>query len=101
MASASVLLLLGGLAVNKFGLVLSLSSVIVYVEAWHTSISGVRSSMSPPNLLSGLLFDIPPCFLTTLKEIADWLRLASPVDIIYNFDEVKGFRASKNKNIPD
>ena len=53
--------------------------MIVDVEAWVTIISGVRSSMSPFNLLPGLWFDISPCYLTTLKEIADWLYLA--VDI--------------------
>ena len=37
--------------VNKFGLVLSPSSVIVDAEAWFTSISEVRSSVSPLNLL--------------------------------------------------
>ena len=49
-ASQSVLRVLAGLAVNKFGLVLSPSSLIVTsildVEAWLTSISGVTSSMS-------------------------------------------------------
>ena len=52
---------------------MSPSSVIFDVEAWLTSIS-----MSPLNLFPGLWFDISPCFLTTLREIADWLRLASP-----------------------
>ena len=49
-SSQSVLWVLAGLAVNKFGLALSPSSLIVTsivdVEAWLTSISGVTSSMS-------------------------------------------------------
>ena len=49
-----------GLAVNKFGLVLSPSSVVVDAESRLTSISGVRSSMSPFYLLPGLWFDISP-----------------------------------------
>ena len=50
MVSALVLWDLLGLAVNKFGLVLSPSSVIVDFKAWFTSISGVRSSVCPLNL---------------------------------------------------
>ena len=48
------------LAINRFGLVLSPSSVIVDSETWLTSISRVISSMSPLNLLPGLWFDIFP-----------------------------------------
>ena len=42
------------------------------------SISGVKCSVSSRSLLVDLCVDISPCFSTTLKEIADWLRLASP-----------------------
>ena len=38
-----------------------------------------------------LWFDSSVCSLTKLKEIADWLHLASLVDIIYNLDVVKWF----------
>ena len=62
MASVTVLFVLVGFVVNKFGLVLSTLSVFVDVESWLTSISGVRYSGSSFNHLTGLWFDISPSF---------------------------------------
>ena len=44
-------------------------------------------------------FDMSPCFLTTLKKIARWLRPSSPADNICSLDVVRGFSANKNKKI--
>ena len=55
--------------------------MIVDVEELFISISGVKCSVSSRSLLVDLCVEVSPCFLKTLKEIANWLRLASPDDI--------------------
>ena len=80
-ASPSVLWFCGGAAVKRFELVLSSSWMIVHEEELLISVSCVKCSVSSRSLLVYLCDDISPCFLITLKEIADWLRLASLNDI--------------------
>ena len=81
---ASELWILVDIAVDKFGLVLSLLSEIDDVQAWLTSVSAIRSFLSSLIILPGLWFDIFLRFLITFKEISNWLHLAfllaSPVD---------------------
>ena len=69
--------------------------MIIDVEAWLTSICGVRSSMSRLDLLPGLWFDISPCFLTTLKQIANWVHLSSPVALFTVYIQFRGFKGIK------
>ena len=81
-ASLSVLWFCGSAAVKMFELILSSSWMIVDEQELLISISGVKCSVSSHSLLVDLCVDISPSFLMTLKEIADWLHLASPY-IIY------------------
>ena len=69
------------------------------------------------SLLVDLCGDFSPCFLITLKKIADWLHLAFPNDIYITEHGLRrkehglrgrawirtwteGYRASKNNNFP-
>ena len=56
--------------------------MIVNMEELIISISGVECYVSSRSLLVDPCVDVSPYFLITLKEIADWLRLATP-DGIY------------------
>ena len=52
--------------------------MIVDKEELLISISDVKCSVSSCSLLVDLCVDVCPCFLITLKEIADWLCPRSP-----------------------
>ena len=55
--------------------------MIVDVEELLVRICGVKCSMSSRSLLVDICLNVSPCFLITLKEIADWLCLTYPNDI--------------------
>ena len=58
------------------------SSVIVEVDAWLTSRVGGVFSVSSLALLFDLGMILSLAFLSTLNDIADWLCLAFPFEII-------------------
>ena len=58
-------------------MILPFSRMIVVVENLFLSISSAKCSVSYRSLLDDLCANISPCFLITLKEIADFLRLQS------------------------
>ena len=58
------------------------SSVIVEVDAWLTSRVGGVFSVSSLALLFDLGMILSLTFLSTLNDIADWLCLAFPFEII-------------------
>ena len=80
-AGLSILWFCSSAAVKRFELILSSSWRIIFMEKLLISISSVKCSVSSRSFLVDHSVDVSPCFLITLKEIADWLRLASPVDI--------------------
>ena len=80
-AGLSILWFCSSAAVKRFELILSSSWRIIFMEKLLISISSVKCSVSSRSFLVDHSVDVSPCFLITLKEIPDWLRLASPVDI--------------------
>ena len=71
----------------------TVSSVTVALEVWLTMTAEFGYSIYYCCLLFERWSEDSSCFLPKLKAIADWLPLASPVDIYVNSDNNKGARS--------